>query len=153
MICELTIASAATDEFGYALEAFFRTSRRMRARTATNGIAGLSLPQYHLLEALADEQALAVGALAEAAGVTAPTATRMFDGLVRDGFVERRHSETDRRVVLVSLTAKGRTSVRQARTLLHAWRQRMFDGLTPEERAEGARFLTRLNALLEEQML
>ena len=49
----------------------------------------LSLSQYHLLEPLIDGERLATCELALAAGVSAPTATRMLSGLEREGLVER----------------------------------------------------------------
>ena len=57
--------------FTAAWETFFRTTRRLRSRAGRQPIEGLSLPQYHLLEALRDAAELTVGVLAEAAGVAA----------------------------------------------------------------------------------
>ncbi len=143
----------ATDQLAAAWETFFRTTRRLRSRAGKADIEGLTLPQYYLLEALrGDDDELSVGALAEAAGVAPPTATRMLDCLARDGYVERRHSEEDRRAVLVSLTPSGRIAVHAAREQVSAWRRRVFDALEPEEREQAARLLNRLSEVLEEQM-
>jgi DNA-binding MarR family transcriptional regulator len=142
----------ATDQFSAAWEAFFRTTRRLRSRAGKHPLEGLSLPQYHLLESLRSGDELPVGALAEAAGVAPPTATRMLDCLARDGHVERRHSETDRRAVLVSLTPSGRTAVQAAHEQASAWRRRVFDALEPDEREQAAALLNRLSQVLEEQM-
>ena len=143
---------AATDQLATAWEGFFRTTRRLRSRAGRDPIEGLSLPQYHLLEALRDDDELTVGVLAEAAGVAPPTATRMLDCLARDGYVARRHSETDRRSVLVSLTPTGRTAPEAAHEQVSAWRRRVFERLEPEEREQAAALLTRLTAVLEEQL-
>jgi DNA-binding MarR family transcriptional regulator len=142
----------ATDQLATAWEGFFRTTRRLRSRAGMDPIEGLSLPQYHLLEALRDDDELTVGVLAEAAGVAPPTATRMLDCLARDGYVVRRHSETDRRAVLVSLTPTGRTALEAAHEQVSAWRRRVFERLEPEEREQAAALLTRLTAVLEEQL-
>jgi MarR family transcriptional regulator, organic hydroperoxide resistance regulator len=142
----------ATDQLTAAWETFFRTTRRLRSRAGRQLIEGLSLPQYHLLEPLRETDELTVGFLAEAAGVAAPTATRMLDCLARDGYVERRHSEADRRAVLVSLTANGREAVDAAHEQVSAWRHRVFENLDPEERQQAARLLTRLSQVLEEQL-
>ena len=143
---------ATTDQFAAAWESFFRTTRRLRSRAGKQPIGGLTLPQYHLLEALRDDDELAVGALAEAAGVAAPTATRMLDCLARDGYVERRHSEADRRAVLVSLTPTGREAVEAAHAQVSAWRRRVFESLEPAEREQAAALLNRLTEVLEEQL-
>jgi DNA-binding MarR family transcriptional regulator len=135
-----------------AWETFFRTTRRLRSRAGRELIEGLSLPQYQLLEPLRDSEELTVGVLAEGAGVAAPTATRMLDCLARDDYVERRHSEADRRAVLVSLTPSGREAVEAAYEQVSAWRRRVFESLDPEEREQAARLLTRLSQVLEEQL-
>ena len=143
---------AATDQLAAAWEGFFRTTRRLRSRAGKQTIEGLSLPQYHLLEALRDEDELTVGELAEAAGVAPPTATRMLDCLERDGHVARRHSETDRRSVLVALTPSGRVALEAAHEQVSAWRRRVFERLEPAEREQAAALLNRLSRVLEEQM-
>ena len=141
----------AAEQFAASWEAFFRTTRRLRSRAGKQPVDGLSLPQYHLLEALREEDELSVGVLAEAAGVAPPTATRMLDCLARDGYVERRHSETDRRAVLVSLTPSGRTAVKAAHDQVNAFRRRVFEALEPAEREQAASLLHRLTEILEEQ--
>ena len=141
----------ATDQFTAAWESFFRTTRRLRSR-AGRLPGDLSLPQYHLLEALRGSIELTVGELAEAAGVAAPTATRMLDCLARDGYVTRRHSETDRRAVLVSLTPAGADAVEVTYEHVEAFRRRVFEALEPAEREQAAALLTRLSQVLEEQV-
>jgi DNA-binding MarR family transcriptional regulator len=141
----------ATDQFAAAWETFFRTTRRLRSRAGRQDLEGLSLPQYHLLEALLGANELTVGVLAEAAGVAAPTATRMLDCLERDGHVMRRHSESDRRSVLISLTPSGREAVDAAHERVNAWRRRVFEALEPDEREQAAALLTRLSQVMEEQ--
>ena len=106
----MAVAVDTQQRFSEAWETFFRTTRRLRARAGR--LPGeLSLPQYQVLEALRGTAELSVGELAESAGVAPPTATRMLDCLARDGLVTRRHSEIDRRSVLVSLTADGTAAV------------------------------------------
>ena len=137
--------------FSAGWESFFRTTRRLRAR-AGRFPGALTLPQYHLLEALREAPELPVGELADRAGVAPPTATRMLDGLARDGFVERRHSESDRRSVLVSLTERGEAAVENAHEVIETWRREVFERLKPEEREPAARLLARLAEVLEEDL-
>jgi MarR family transcriptional regulator, organic hydroperoxide resistance regulator len=144
--------TVAADQFTAAWETFFRTTRRLRSRAGRQPLEGLSLPQYHLLEALRDAEELTVGVLAEAAGVAPPTATRMLDCLARDGYVDRRHSESDRRSVLISLTPSGRVAVHAAHEQISAWRRGVFESLEPAEREQAAALLNRLSEALEEQM-
>jgi DNA-binding MarR family transcriptional regulator len=142
----------ATEQFTAAWESFFRTTRRLRSRAGRLPIEGLSLPQYHLLEALRGSLELTVGELAESAGVAPPTATRMLDCLARDGYVTRRHSETDRRAVLVTLTPRGTDAIEAAHEHVEEFRRRVFEALEPDEREQAAALLSRLTEILEEQV-
>jgi DNA-binding MarR family transcriptional regulator len=144
---------ATADEFTLAWEALFRATRRARGR-ATGPLEGsvLSLAQYQLLEALHGATDLPVSDLAASAGIAPPTATRMLDGLVRDGIVERTPAEHDRRVVLVSLTAAGREAVHAAAERVAAARARVRDQLTPAEQEQAAALLRRLATIVESQL-
>jgi DNA-binding MarR family transcriptional regulator len=149
----VAVTADSTLRFSAAWESFFRTTRRLRARAGRlPGEAHMSLPQYHLLEPLREGGELPVGELAEAAGVAAPTATRMLDSLARDGYVVRRHSELDRRSVLVSLTAEGDEAVETAHRHVEAWRRRVLERLDPEEREQAAIIMERLSQVLAEEL-
>jgi DNA-binding MarR family transcriptional regulator len=76
----------------------------------------------------------------------------MLDCLARDGFVERRHSESDRRSVLVSLTDHGQAAVETAHGVIEAWRRQVFESLEPDEREPAARLLNRLSEIMEQQL-
>jgi DNA-binding MarR family transcriptional regulator len=136
--------------FTDSLEQFFRAVRRARGRAASSDEVGLSLAQFQLLDPLAGGERLPVGALAEEAGVAAPTATRMLDGLVRAGFVERSAADHDRRVVLVGLTAAGEEALTARRARVAAARRRIQAKLTPAEREQAAVLLQRLAEAVEE---
>jgi DNA-binding MarR family transcriptional regulator len=140
----------ASEEFTAAWEEFFRTTRRLRARAGREKMETLSLPQYHLLEALRENEELTVGELAESAGVAAPTATRMLDFLARLGYILRRHSDADRRSVLVSLTPTGADVLETAHARVAEFRRRVFESLAPEEREHAAAVLRRLAEAMEE---
>jgi DNA-binding MarR family transcriptional regulator len=137
--------------FVAALEEFFSAVRRSRARAAREAGAGeLTVSQYQLLSDLAEGCERSVGELAEAAAVTTPTATRMLDGLVRAGVAERRQSTTDRRVVTVTLTAKGQRLMKRKQAVVDAKRRALFESLTPSERRQVERLLGRLASVIEE---
>lgn len=144
------VPAAQTTDFADSLEAFFRAVRRARGRAARADEGALSISQYHLLDPLAREGALPVGALAEEAGIAAPTATRMLDGLVRAGYVTRAASDHDRRVVLVGLTAEGERVLAARRERVAAARRRIQAQLTPEERRQAAVLLQRLAEAVED---
>jgi MarR family transcriptional regulator, organic hydroperoxide resistance regulator len=137
--------------FTSALEEFFSAVRRSRARAAREaGTGELTLSQYQLLAALAERPERPVGELAEAAAMATPTATRMLDGLERAGIAERRHSSSDRRVVTVRLTAKGRRLMKRKQEVVDAKRRALFHSLSPSERRQVERLLRRLAGVIEE---
>src|SRR4051812_43473104 len=88
--------SADRDEFPAAWAEFVAALRRARARQSNDPTVALTLSQYHLIAALDGSPTLSVGEIAAAAGVSSPTATRMLDGLERDGMIERAPAAHDR---------------------------------------------------------
>jgi DNA-binding MarR family transcriptional regulator len=147
------VAVRTSTEFTAAWEEFTRAIRRARGRAAgRRDGSGLTLAQYHLLEGLRSADELTVSELALGAGVAAPTATRMLDALVRDGYVSRRTADHDRRAVLISLTAAGRRALEEAAEQVEAARARIRDSLTPAEQEQAAALLRRLAAVVEERV-
>ena len=138
--------------FSAALEEFVRAQRRIAGRfNRAPAVPELSKPQYLLLEPLLDAGApVSVGELADAAGVSAPTATRMLDGLTQRDIVSRGPAPGDRRVVLIDLTAHGRELMDAKHQRVLATRAAIYAQLTPTERRGAARLLTRLAAAMEE---
>ena len=88
--------------------------------------------------------------LADAAGVSAPTATRTLDPLERAGIVRRRRSAPDRRVVTVSLTPSGRNLLAGQRAWIAERQHALYASLAPGERASAAPLLNRLAVLVDE---
>jgi MarR family transcriptional regulator, organic hydroperoxide resistance regulator len=129
---------------------FLGALRRARARASEDPAARLSLPQYILVAPLLDTPTLAVGALAGNAGVASPTATRMLDGLEREGVVSRESAAHDRRSVALRLTPAGRRLATEERARLQAKGEELFAALDPEDREQAARLLGRLADLMEE---
>lgn len=62
----------------------------------------------HVIEAIGLSSAKNMSAVAKSLGVTTGTLTISVNSLVKKGFVDRVRSEEDRRVVLVSLSEKGK---------------------------------------------
>jgi len=76
---------------------------------------GLSMGKFTLLMQLlqAPEQGLTPSDFAERAGVTRATITGLLDGLEREGWVRRQPYPSDRRMLSVQLTDKGRQLLSQ----------------------------------------
>jgi MarR family transcriptional regulator, organic hydroperoxide resistance regulator len=74
---------------------------------------GLSPTQYNVLRILrgAGAGGLPCGEIAERMIAKDPDVTRLIDRLAKQGLVERRRSEADRRVVQVVITERGRKAI------------------------------------------
>ena len=82
-----------------------------RSLADLDGAEDVTLTQYRSLVVLASRGPQGMASLADAVGVTPPTASRLCDRLVRKGLVRRRTDRNDRRQVRVALTEAGRRLV------------------------------------------
>jgi DNA-binding MarR family transcriptional regulator len=135
--------------FAAAFDDFVRAAKRARDRFEPDAL--LTTSQYDLLCPLIDAAGGALGLreLARAAGVSAPTATRMIDGLELRSLVTRERAAGDRRAVRIALTEDGAAAVGEQRERLHARRRALFDQLSPGERRAAAKLLARLAVAYE----
>ncbi|HEY2435590.1 MAG TPA: MarR family transcriptional regulator, partial [Solirubrobacteraceae bacterium] len=133
----------AVQGFTEAWDEFVLAVRRGQAR-GQKPSQGLTLPQYYLLRPLDEASAISLCELADLAGIAAPTATRIIDGLEREGTLRRERSPEDRRTVLVSLTPEGRRVLKRKHRELTERRQRLYEQLDPAEREQSERLLRHL---------
>jgi DNA-binding MarR family transcriptional regulator len=110
--------------------------RRLRER---DDALGISPPRLSALSVVVFAGPIGIGALAGTEGVTAPTMSRLIDGLERDGLVVREPDPDDARGVRVRTTAKGSRALTRGR---RARVQTLATGLrrlSPDELAAVAR--------------
>jgi DNA-binding MarR family transcriptional regulator len=81
------------------------------ARSLADAGEEVTLTQYRSLVVVASRGPQSIAALADAVGVTPPTASRLCERLVRKGLVRRRTDRRDRRQVRIALTETGRQLV------------------------------------------
>jgi DNA-binding MarR family transcriptional regulator len=128
-------------EFAAALEELFRAVRRATGRGVPGGDTALTLSQYNLMSALG-ERPSTVTAIAGAADVAIPTATRALRSLEERGFVERRrNSDSDGRLVTVALTPAGAEVLAEKTDWVRARQRAIFEGLTNAQRRTAAQTL------------
>ncbi len=142
--------ASETDTFLTAFDAFAQAVRRARGGPAPAGEDALTLSQYALLQGLAEGGCARVVELANAAGVTAPTATRILDALERRGVVERRRAAEDRRGVMITLTPGGHELLATQHAWLRARQESFYAALPAAERTVAAGLLLRLAGLIDE---
>lgn len=94
---------------------------------------GMTLPQFRVLSFLSEGE-WAASTVAEWLAVSRPSLTSLVDGLVEQGWVERKESPTDRRSVLHHLTPAGRTRLGEATALLSGALDGLLDHLDDDER-------------------
>jgi MarR family transcriptional regulator, organic hydroperoxide resistance regulator len=124
-------------------------TRRLRGRE-THCPGELSNAQYGLLFGLLDQDEQPLRELALLADVSPATATEMLEGLAAAGYVTRVRSEHDRRVVLTSLTTRGRALIEERRQRYEPrWRAALQE-FSDEELQSAAAVLDRIRGLFEE---
>lgn len=96
---------------------------------------GLTLPQMHTLEILGAQGPMRMKELAQRMGVTTGTLTVMVDRLKRNGHVERRRHDTDRRSIIVTLTHSGQELFEEHDALHHQLTAELTSGLSDDELA------------------
>ena len=102
---------------------------------------GVSAAGLGVLAALDEEDGLRSGEVAERSWVTPPMVSYLADVLERDGYVIRRKDSTDRRVVHLHLTGKGREKLRDAREYVATRWQAAFSYIEPADEPVIRRFL------------
>jgi DNA-binding MarR family transcriptional regulator len=137
------------EELGRAFKGTMAAMRRMRGRE-THRPGELSYAQFGLLFALSDGEQRSSRELSLAADVSPATAAEMLDGLAAAGLVERIRSSEDKRIVLTSLTERGKALVDQRRaTYEPRWRAALSQ-FSHDELASATRVLDALREMFDE---
>ena len=74
----------------------------------TSEFKDISVNDMHIIEAIGEREPKNMSSVAKIMSVTVGTLTIAINSLVKKGYVHRERSEEDRRVVLISLTKKGK---------------------------------------------
>ena len=132
------------DYLGYLLaHASHLVTRQFHAQLRPRGIP---VPVWRVLGNLWDADGLPVTELARYTFFKQPTLTKVIDRMSRQGLVERRPSQRDRRKVLVYITPKGRTAVAD---LLVRAKQHERDVLAGYSHQEVERLKAALHTLIQ----
>ncbi len=98
--------------------------------------ASLNIPQFNALSIISDRNEVTMSVLSRELGVTMGAGTNLMDRLVDNGLVERRRSGTDRRVVKVALTAKGKETLGRGTAMLMEFWSKVFGEIDPADRGK-----------------
>lgn len=105
----------------------------------------------HVIEAIGIDCPKNMTAVAKVLGVTTGTLTISVNSLVKKGFVDRVRSEEDRRVVLVSLSERGKSAFRHHQTFHEEMIEAVLQQLTEEEKSALEKALHNLNSFFIEK--
>ena len=140
-------------------DVYFRTTRAIvvaarRWRKVANDrvkAVGQTMARWETLFLVAfSGEELTQGELARLISVEGPTAVRMLDLLAQDGLIERRQSETDRRVTTNRITPKGTAVIHEIMGVTNALRADLLKDIDPERLAITIDTLSQILVRLDE---
>ena len=99
----------------------------------TEEFKDISNNDMHILEAIGLKEPRNMSTVAKKLSVTVGTLTTAINNLVKKGYVSRVRSDEDRRVVLLSLTAKGEKAYRHHENFHQEMIEATLQGLSSEE--------------------
>jgi len=127
------------------LPTFLGAMLRRERNAISQGI--ITLPQFLGLSFLRKNPGSPVKALADMLGLKPSSASGLIDRMEQNGLMRREHSKTDRRVVLLTLKAKGERMVDEIMKQKQQSVAELFAPLTAEERTV---FLKLMEKVLEQ---
>lgn len=93
----------------------------------------LSITEIHTIEAIGLKDEKSMSEIAEELEITVGTLTTAIDKLIRKGYVERNRSNTDRRIVYITLTKKGKLAYRMHERFHYLMVKNVINDLSEEE--------------------
>ena len=113
-------------------------------------IKDLSITEMHTIDAIGTQGNRTMGEIAHDLRITVGTLSAAITKLIKKGYVERKRTEEDRRVVLVSLTSKGENVYREHQVFHEEMITSMLGNFSEEEYIL-AIALEKLNSFFEEK--
>lgn len=113
----------------------------------------LTMTELHTIEAIGMYEPKTMSEVAKRLSITVGTLTVAINGLVKKTYVERYRIESDKRVVKVGLSKKGRLAYRVHEMFHTTMVKSAIEGLNEEEEKILATALNKLNGFLREKYL
>lgn len=133
---ENTAVDVDADEFVTALLTASRVLVGISARSLADVEDRVTVTQFRTLVVLDSHSEINLNGLAEKLGVNASTALRMVDRLLATHLVTRQEKPTNRREVLLGLTADGERLVHQVTTRRRTEVARIVTAMPTEQRGK-----------------
>ena len=116
----------------------------------TGEFCEISNNDMHIIEAIGISEPRNMSAIAKTLLVTVGTLTIAVNNLVKKGYVNRTRSEKDRRVVLISLTEKGKRAYEHHRQFHEKMIKATIQNMNPQEEEVLAQAQTNLIGFFEQ---
>lgn len=104
----------------------------------------LSPAHIHLLKFINEKESPTMKEISEYLLVSAPSATSFIETLIKEGYLKRVLDENDRRVVRVTLTAKGKQEIDNIINAVKSHMAKTLDRLSEKEREDFRKVLQSL---------
>ena len=92
-------------------------------------VHGFTTTQCYTLLEIDKSGSITMNELSERMNLNSSTMTRIMDTLVRDGYTQRQKSDEDRRLVLVSLSEKGKTSAGKLNDSVNGYYKKVIESI------------------------
>lgn len=137
------------DKVPSVLMSYLRVTQHMSQQFRAHfGRLNLTFPQALVLNVLGEEGPIPISVLAERTGSANSTVSGIVDRLEKLGLAKRERSEHDRRVIYVSATEQYHDLRAKAETNVSGYFNSILDTMTPEDKAQVAEALRKLEAAL-----
>lgn len=136
---------SGAEQFNTFLVDVFGRINKIEERAMAEGLgSAVSITEIHIIEKIGAMEPVRMSEVARSCGITLATLTVACDKLEAKGLVCRARSSTDRRVVNITLTAKGRAAYEYHKDFHERMVAAVLEGLTPEQTAVLAQSLQKL---------
>ncbi|NMF04807.1 MarR family winged helix-turn-helix transcriptional regulator [Clostridium beijerinckii] len=130
----------------------FNDVLQIEEQSLKNGVlSDLSITEIHTIESIGMYSERTMSEVAQKLKITVSTLTTAINKLIKKGYVERNRIETDRRVVLIKLTRKGKLAFRIHQRFHGEMINNAIEGLTLEEEEILISSLNKINNFFKEK--
>jgi len=130
-------------------ETMDRIHRKMRAKLSNELSQGkITIPQYHILDYLYNKGESVMREIADYLFVTPPAVTGIVDKLVKMQLVHRSFRSSDRRIIIVSLTQKGKNVISKIKNQSNELFLAILKGFSPKEKKNFLEVTEKMEKLL-----
>jgi len=146
-----TIQSSAEECAREILDDVPLAMRSIRAQLRKSGAIEVSIPQFRTLVFISRHSGASLSDAADHIGLTLPSMSTMIDGLVTRNLVIRRTDPHDRRRMTLTLTERGRTTLRGARESTLTYLSELLRNIPTSDRATLVRGMQILKSIFAKE--